>query len=116
MTKEESMEGFLQEAQPFGIQAYKVPKDTKDLMQTHVSFSGSPQKHPHEDGRIILVADPYSNNTFYYEFEIRDVHYMEKLPSLVNVHGETITMFRIWVKKKSIGLRCIPFVVGDTGL
>jgi inorganic pyrophosphatase len=110
------MDGFLQETQSLGIQTYKMPKDTKDLIKTHVPFSGSPQKHPHDAGRIILVADPYSSNTFYYEFKIQDIHYMEELPNLVNIHGETVTMFRIWVKKTGIGLRCIPFVVGDTGL
>ena len=84
------------------------------LKDTHVPFSGSPKKHPYDSDRVILVADPFSTNTLYYEFNKEDISYLEELPNLVNLDGETITIVRIWVKKMSVGIRCSPFIVEDT--
>ena len=44
-----------------------------------------------------------------------DVAFVEELPNLVNIEGEAISTARIWVKKMSIGVRCSPFVVEETG-
>jgi len=110
-----SQENFLQEFKKLEIQAYKKSHSPGELRATHVPFSGSPLKHPHDTDKIILVADPYSTHTFYYEFKIKDVSYVEELPSLVNMDGETVNMARIWVKKGSVGLRCSPFRVEDLG-
>ena len=111
-----TIKNFLQEAKKFEIEAYKRPKDYRSLRETHVPFSGSPQKHPYDLEKIILVTDPYSTNTFYYEFKTDDISYVEELPNLVNLDGKTIKMARIWIKKMSIGIRCSPFRVEDTGL
>ena len=105
---------FLQKAEKFELMSYKKPKDIKKLAKTHVSFTGSPQKHPYDSSKIILVSDPYSTNTFYFEFKTDDLTYVEELPNLVTSLGETITMARIWVKKGSIGIRSTPFIVEDT--
>jgi inorganic pyrophosphatase len=110
------MSSFLQEAKKFEIQAYKRPRNLEDLKKTHVPFSGTLLKHPYDPEKVILVVDPYSGNTFYYEFKKHDISYLEELPNLVNLEGETIAMYRIWVKKRSMGLRCSPFVVEDIGI
>ena len=107
-------DSYPQEAVKFQIQTFQKPKNIQILKKTHVSFSGSPKKHPYDRDKIILVADPFSTNTLYYEFNKDDISYLEELPSLVNLDGETITMVRIWVKKMSVGIRCSPFVVEDT--
>jgi inorganic pyrophosphatase len=107
-------DSYLQEASKFHIQAYQKPKNAQILKETHVSFSGSPQKHPYDTDKVILVADPFSTNTLYYEFNKGDISYLEELPNLVNLDGETITMVRIWVKKMSVAIRCSPFIVEDT--
>jgi inorganic pyrophosphatase len=60
---------------------------------------------------VILIADPFSPNTFFYEFNMEDVAFAEELPTIANLKGETVSMVRLWVKKKSIALQCIPFVV-----
>jgi inorganic pyrophosphatase len=60
---------------------------------------------------VILVPDPYGGNPFYYEFGNDDINYVEKLPIIVNVDGETISMARFWVKKMSSGILCTSFVV-----
>jgi inorganic pyrophosphatase len=97
----------------FEIQAYKKPRDPKAIRDTHVAFSGAPRKHPYDPQKIILVPDPYSTNTFYYEFMTDDITYVEELPSLVDMDGQTVTMARIWVKKMSVGMRCTPFFIED---
>ena len=108
------MSQFPQTAEKFEIQAYKRPKNFKELLKSHVAFTGSPRKHPFDPERVILVTDPYSTNTFYYEFQTADISYLEELPNLVNIEGETVLMARIWVKKNSVGVRSTPFIVGDT--
>ena len=109
-----TFESYPQEAVPFQIQAYKKPKNIHMLKNTHVPFSGSPKKHPYDSDRVILVADPFSTNTLFYEFNKDDISYLEELPNLVNLEGETITMVRVWVKKMSVGIRSSPFIVEDT--
>ncbi len=103
-----------QEAVKFEIQTYRQPKDRKALRSTHVAFSGSPQRHPYDREKIILVADPYSTHNFFYEFYKGDIAYVEELPSIVNVDGETVSMVRVWIKKMRIGMSCSPFIVEDT--
>ncbi len=102
------------DSEKFEIQAYKRPRNINDLIRTHVPFSGAPQRHAYEPSKVILIPDPFSTHTFYYEFESEDISYVEELPSLVSIEGNTISMVRIWVMKGSIGIRCSPFVVEDT--
>ena len=105
---------YPQESVKFQIQAFKKPKDIQVLRETHVSFSGSPKKHPYDSEKVILIADPFSSINVYYEFDKDDISYVEELPNIVNLDGETITMVRVWVKKMSVGIRCSPFIVADT--
>jgi inorganic pyrophosphatase len=107
--------GYLKGAEKFEIQAYKRPEDLNALKETHVAFSGSPQRHPYDVKKVILVADPYSTQNHYYEFNKADISYVEELPSIVTLEGETVTMVRTWIKKMSIGLRCSPFIVENMG-
>jgi inorganic pyrophosphatase len=103
-----------QEAVKFEIQAYKRPNDVKMLKQTHVPYTGSPLKHPYDIDKVIIVPDPYSTQTFYYEFKIEDISFVEELPNISNIDGETITMARVWIKKRSVGVKSIPFIVDET--
>ena len=105
---------FPQEVKKFEIETYEGPKNWKGLKKTHVPFSGSPLKHPHDPKKVILVPDPYSSSPFYYEFKSDDITFAEKLPSIVNIEGETINMVRFWVKKMSLGMLCTPFLVEET--
>ena len=105
---------FPQAIVRFEIQVYQRPSDEKRLRDTHIAFSGAPQKHATNPQKICLVVDPYSENTFYYEFFTRDISYVEELANIVTMDGEVIPMARIWVKKKSIAVRSTPFVVENT--
>ena len=106
---------YLKEVEKFEIQTYERPKDIKTLRKTHVSFSGSPKKHPYDSEKVILVADPYSTQNTYYEFYKDDISYVEELPNIVDLDGQTVTMMRVWIKKLSVGVRCSPFIVQDIG-
>ncbi len=108
------LSNFPQAVIRFEIQAYQRPSDEKRLRDTHIAFSGAPQKHPTNPQKIILVVDPYSDSTFYYEFNTPDISYVEELANIVTMDGEVIPMARIWVKKKSIAIRSTPFVVAST--
>ncbi len=105
---------FPEEHEKFEIQAYKKPKSLKLLKETHIAFTGSPRKHPYDPDRVILITDPYSRITSYYEFKTADISYVEEMVNLVDIEGETVPMARIWVKKKSIGARACLFIVDDT--
>jgi hypothetical protein len=105
---------FLQKADKFEIQAYRRPADHVRLAETHIAYSGSPFKHPDNPDKIILVADPYSQNTFYYEFNREDITLAEDLPSIVNLENESLTMVRLWVRKGILAVRCTPFRVANT--
>ena len=108
------MTKLLKLMEKFEIQTYVEPRSTDELRHTHVPFSGSIQKHSFDAELLILVIDPYSSNTVYYEFKVADVSYYEELPHIVNMEGEAVNMVRIWVKKMSLALRCTPFRVIDT--
>lgn len=104
-----SIRTFIELKDKFELQEYVRPMeaDKKEC----VSFYGSPRKHPNENSRVILVVDPLSENTFYYEFNIDDIVLAEEQPSISNLEGESVSMVRLWLRKKSIALRCTPFVV-----
>lgn len=107
---------FPDEHEKFEIQVYKKPKSLKLLRETHIAFTGSPRKHPYDPNRVILITDPYSRITSYYEFKTADISFVEELANLVDMEGETVIMTRVWVKKKSVGARASLFVVDDTSL
>jgi inorganic pyrophosphatase len=104
----------LQQSKRFEIQAYRPPKNHRALRQTHVAFSGSPRRHPLDKEKVVLIADPYSSDSLCYEFDAKDIGFAEEQPNVTNPEGETIRMVRLWVKKGSVAIRSIPFVVEDT--
>ena len=104
-------ESFIQKAQQLAVERYKSTRDVTAIARTHVSFSGSLQKHPLDPEKVVLVPDPHSTEQTYFEFNRMDVGYLEKLPGITSLEGETANITRIWVKKNSIAVRCKPFVV-----
>ena len=105
---------FLQDEKKFELQLYKKPKNISDLQKNCVSFSGSPRKHPYVSGKVILMADPYSSDPVFYEFKTETIQHVQELSNIVDMDGKTISIVRIWVKKKSIAIRSSPFLVEDT--
>ena len=108
------LRNFPDSIKEFAIQVYQKPKDKKKLSETHVPYTGTPQKHHYDPDKVILVLDPYSTNISYYEFYSADISFVEELQTIVNVKGQTIPITRLWVKKKAVAIHCTPFVVADT--
>ncbi len=104
------IEKFLELKEPLELQKYvrNVASDKKNCS----SFYGSPKKHPYGKDRVILVADPFGDHTVYYDFKLKDIVSIEEQPRITNPDGESVSMVRLWVRKNSIGLQCIPFMVG----
>ncbi|MFO7753617.1 MAG: inorganic pyrophosphatase Ppa [Desulfobacteraceae bacterium] len=100
---------FLKLKERFEVQKYKRPK-TMDR-ENCISFSGSPRKHPDAGDKLILIVDPFSTNTSYYVFRIKDIGFAEELPSITNIEGESVTMARLWINRRSKAVQCTPFVV-----
>ena len=109
------LSNLLQKSKKFEIQSYKKHFDPKEFSKTHVPFTGSPKKHPYDRNKVILLTEPYGNSS-YYEFNTKDITHIEELPNITNMDEETVTMVRVWVKKKSIGLLCSPFIVEEVKL
>jgi hypothetical protein len=86
----------------------------KDYMKLGVAFSGAPKKHPFDKEKLILISDPFSTHTLFYEFTVSDILHVDELPHLVTESGDSVSTMRIWVKKGSLGVKYEPFVVEDT--
>ena len=101
---------YLETAPLSEITRYKSEGPAKDDC---VSFSGAPRKHPHDPEKIILILDPFSSNTVFFEFRLEDIAFAEDLGRLATESGESLIMARVWVKKGSLGLKIQPFEVDE---
>jgi hypothetical protein len=89
---------------------YTGKNKTKDC----IAFTGTPKKHPYDEHRIVLVVDPFSSHTNFFEFNISDIAAVEEIPSLATEEGTNVKMVKVWVKKGSIGMKYELFTVDDT--
>ena len=106
-----SFEKYL-ETKPF----YEITKYSRhpDYSKGNVAFTGTPRKHPYDEKKILLISDPFSSNTIFFEFRLKDITYIEELSQLATEDGEILNIVKIWIKKGSLGIKYEPFVVEDT--
>ena len=105
-----SIKKYLDTESLFNITKYD---SHADLPKEAVRFTGSPRKHPYDQNKIILIAEPFSSHTGFFEFNISDILYVENKSNLVSDSGASITMADLWVKKGSIGIKYDPFEVAN---
>ncbi len=103
------IDNFLKLKERLELKKY-VKSDNIDKNR-YIPFSGSPRKHPYEQTRVILIVDPFSENTFFYEFNIEDIAFVDELSSIANLKGDSVSIVRLWVKRQTIALQCTPFIV-----
>ncbi len=103
-----SIRKYLETSPLFEIIRYD---DKKDLKKDCVTFSGAPRKHPYDNEKMLLILSPFSSDTVFYEFTIKDIVDYENLPNIITENGENLQMTKIWVKKGSFGLKFQPFEV-----
>ena len=94
----------------YNITKYKSKVDYRNCA---VSFTGSARKHPYDQEKLLLVADPFSSHTVFYEFRIKDIVHYDDLPGIATDSGENLMMIRLWINKGSLGLKYEPFEVDD---
>jgi hypothetical protein len=106
-----SFEKYL-ESKPF----YEITKYSRhpDFSKGNVAFTGAPRKHPYDDKKILLISDPFSSNTIFFEFKLSTITHIEELSQIATESGEIVNLVKIWVKKGSMGLKYEPFIVEDT--
>jgi len=86
-----------------------------------VPFVGSIKKHPYDHKKcLVLLLHKQSRMPWFKEGELielktRDVQGLDELPSSIDFAGTTINVFRIWVRRRAIAVRFVPFEVTDEG-
>ena len=110
------LKDLIKKSKDFELQSFKKHLDPKELRKKYLPYTGSPKKHSYDHKKVILLIEPYINNTEFYEIKTADIFHIEELPNITNIDGETVTMVRIWVKKGSIAIRCTPFIVEDINI
>jgi hypothetical protein len=88
-------------------------KSKIDYRNSAISFTGSARKHPYDQEKLLLVADPFSTHTVFYEFRMKDIVHYDDLPGIATDSGENLMMIRLWINKGSLGLKYEPFEVDD---
>jgi len=85
----------------------------RKLEEIAIAFTGSPKKSRDKD-KVLLVNDPISQHTFFYEFRSQDIVYAEEASNLSMPDGSTVSMVRLWIKKGATALKIEPIHVQDT--
>lgn len=85
----------------------------KKLQEIAIAFSGSPQGQ-RDPEKVVLQADPLSQQTMFYEFRSQDIVYVEETSGISMPDGSMVSMVRIWVRKGTTALKIEPFHVQDT--
>ncbi len=98
---------LLRKSEKLEVDFYKKPPS---FTANHVSFEGTPRKHPYSTDRIMLIAKPFCRDVCYYEFKSSDVDGMEEVSNLVDRKGNSLPVVRIWVKKGRIAIKSAPFI------
>lgn len=98
---------LLKKTEKLEIEVYKKPPA---FTANHVSFEGTPRKHPYNPERIVIIVKPFCEDVCYYDFRLADVEGMEELSNIVNSSGNSLPMFRVWVKKGSVGIKALPVI------
>lgn len=90
-----------------GIQKYRE----MNFFDTHVSFEGTPRKHPNDKTKVVLLTDPFSEKNAFFEFPLSAIDYIEELETISSEDGKSAVRMRLWIKKGSVGLKYEPFIV-----
>lgn len=90
-----------------GVQKYRE----MNFFDTHVSFEGTPRKHPSDKTKVILLTDPFSEKNTFFEFSLSAIDYIEELETISSEDGKSAVRMRLWIKKGSVGLKYEPFIV-----
>lgn len=103
-----SLASYL-EAKPFT----EIIPFKHDSHNEGVSFTGVLRKHPYDEEKCLLIADPSGREPAILEFRVADVLGAEEMPSPVDEAGKNVQLHRLWIRKGSFGIRYEPFEVDN---
>jgi hypothetical protein len=81
--------------------------------QDAVAFVGTIRKHPYDEDKCLLIADPTGREPAIFEFRAADIIAIDELASPVAETGQSRPLARLWVRRGSYGIRYEPFEVDD---
>jgi len=84
-----------------------------ELISEAISFTGALRKHPYDDSKLLLITEPFSSDTEFFEFQADDIVYYEERPNISTESGKSLFIVQIWVRKGSLGIQYHPFEVSD---
>ena len=90
---------------------YELQADKSEAPQDALAFTGSPRKHPYDDGKIVLLSEQSGGDSAIYEFKVSDIVGAQDLPSPVTEAGESYRIVRLWIRRGAVGIRYEPFEV-----
>lgn len=105
-----SVKKYLSTQPLYEITKYKMNPES---MEDAVCFTGTIRKHPYDSEKLLLITEPFTSETKFFEFLIPDIVYYEEKPNITTDSGESLFMVKIWVKNDSYGMQYHPFVVSD---
>ncbi|MBT3273811.1 MAG: hypothetical protein HN368_11695 [Spirochaetales bacterium] len=88
-----------------------IYKSHINLEKEAVAFTGAPRKHPYDEEKLLLILDPFSSNTMFYEFNIENILHVDDMPNVTTEGGTTVNIVKIWIKRGALGMRYEPFEV-----
>ena len=91
-----------------------IAKYSEGPPKNGVSFTGYPQQHPTEKGKLVLVYDPLGKNPSVLEFKLDDILFVEEVPQVVTEKGEGIPMIKLWIRRGARGMLLEPFEVDES--
>jgi inorganic pyrophosphatase len=108
MTESVYIKELIKSTRNYDIEKYRQ----LDFFKTHISFEGTPKKHTTDKTRVILVADPFSEEKSFYEFPVTAIDYIEEIETIAAEDGRSAPRIRLWIRKGTLGFRYEPFMVG----
>ena len=103
-----SIENYLT-ARPFS----ELERFKPEASSQGIAFTGILRKHPYDEEKCLLIADPTGCDPAIFEFRNADVLGAEEMPSPIDGSGNSLQIVRIWIRKGSFGIRYEPFEVDD---
>ncbi len=81
------------------------------LLNEAFPYIGHPKQSASEPDKIFLRLDPLSDSGALLEFKTADVLFAENVETVANKDGETFQIFKIWIRKGSVGIKLEQFIV-----
>jgi len=101
------MEKSLEKVQFKEIKGFNSDEASLDA----VCFIGTPFKNTNVKDKIFLSSNLFSIKKVFYEFSIKDIIKFEEIDNIVNVQGNSYSIYKVWVKKGAKALKHEPFII-----